>query len=136
MIALERKFCNMPACPFCNPAQDRVILETELIFALWDGFPVSPGHALLVPRRHVDIWSSASSAEQAALFEAIADVQRAIEHEHHPDGYNIGINSGVAAGQTVPHLHVHVIPRYKGDSPDPRGGVRLVLPDKAAYWDE
>lgn len=65
------------------------------------------------------------------------DVAKAvIEEVHRPDGYNIGINSGEAAGQTVPHLHVHVIPRYKGDSADPRGGVRLVLPDKAAYWDK
>jgi diadenosine tetraphosphate (Ap4A) HIT family hydrolase len=126
----------MQACPFCNPAQDRVIWGTELVVALWDGFPVSPGHALLVPRRHIGTWSSASEAEQAALFNAIVDVQREIERQYEPDGYNIGINSGKAAGQTVPHLHVHIIPRFQGDVDDPRGGVRGVIPDKADYWSE
>jgi diadenosine tetraphosphate (Ap4A) HIT family hydrolase len=126
----------MKTCPFCNPAPDRKILETELIVGLWDGFPVTPGHALLVPRRHVDTWSAASDDEQAALCKAIADVQRAIEQRYQPDGYNIGINSGEAAGQTVSHLHVHVIPRYEGDVEDPRGGVRRVIPHKADYWSE
>ena len=123
-------------CPFCAELDGRKFLDTEDVFGIWDGFPVSPGHALLIPRRHVVTWFDATPEEQRALIAAIDGTKAAIEKEHRPDGYNIGINSGEAAGQTVLHLHVHVIPRYKGDSADPRGGVRLVLPDKAAYWDK
>jgi len=124
----------MEYCPFCNPDRDRIVLETELVVGLWDGFPVSPGHALLVPKRHVATWSDASSAEQAAVTQNISDLQRHIEKQYQPDGYNIGINSGAAAGQTVPHLHLHVIPRYAGDVSDPRGGIRWLIPEKAKYW--
>ena len=124
----------MTDCPFCNPAPDRIILENEIILGLWDGFPVSPGHALLVPRRHVAKWSDASSREQAELWAAIAGLQGQIERRYKPHGYNIGVNSGEAAGQTIPHLHVHVIPRYHGDVDDPKGGVRWVVPAKADYW--
>jgi len=97
---------------------------------------VSPGHTLIVPNRHVATWFEATPEEQQALLEAIAEARRRIEKNHAPDGYNIGINSGEAAGQTVRHLHVHVIPRYAGDVTDPRGGVRWVIPDKAAYWED
>lgn len=113
---------------------DRQFLATSLVLGIWDRFPVSPGHALLVPRRHVKTWFDATEQEQQALIAAIGAAKTAIELEHAPDGYNIGINSGEAAGQTISHLHVHLIPRYKGDVDDPRGGVRLVLPEKAAYW--
>jgi diadenosine tetraphosphate (Ap4A) HIT family hydrolase len=101
---------------------------------LWDGFPLSPGHALLVPRRHVATWFEALPEEQRELLEAIAAARDAILARHRPDGFNVGMNLGEAAGQTVPHLHLHVIPRYSGDVEDPRGGVRWVLPEKAAYW--
>ena len=123
-------------CPFCCLPGDRVILETELLVGLWDGFPVSPGHALLVPRRHVETWFEISPGEQAALVGAIDHVRERIEQAHSPDAYNIGVNSGEAAGQTVPHVHLHIIPRYQGDVEDPRGGVRWVIPDSAVYWDE
>ena len=126
----------MKNCPFCNPEPDRVIIETELVVGLWDGYPVAPGHALLVPRRHVSDWSSASREEQAELCNAISDVQHIIAQRYQTDGYNIGINSGDAAGQTIPHLHVHVIPRYAGDVKDPRGGLRWVIPNKADYWSD
>ena len=122
-------------CPFCDVADDRVFLSTSQVIGIWDGFPVSPGHALLIPRRHVATWFDATIEEQQALLDAIETARAAIELRQSPDGYNIGINSGEAAGQTVQHLHVHVIPRYKGDVEDPRGGVRLVLPEKAAYWE-
>src|SRR5690606_37783412 len=102
--------------------------------ALWDAFPVSPGHALIVPRRHVASWSSLASQEKAALLELVDKVRELLDERHAPDGYNVGLNDGIAAGQTVMHVHVHVIPRYTGDAPDPRGGVRYVLPLKAAYW--
>jgi diadenosine tetraphosphate (Ap4A) HIT family hydrolase len=110
-----------------------MFLKAELVLGLWDGYPVSPGHALLVTRRHVANWFEASHEEQQALAGAIASARCEIEKRHHPDGYNIGINTGEAAGQTVFHLHVHVIPRYAGDTPEPRGGVRRVIPGKAAY---
>jgi ATP adenylyltransferase len=121
-------------CPFCHPRADRVFHEGRHVLGLWDGFPVSPGHALIVPRRHVADWFEASPEERSELVEAIDTVRAAIRERHLPDGFNVGMNLGEAAGQTVPHLHLHVIPRYSGDSDDPRGGVRWVLPAKAAYW--
>jgi len=120
-------------CPFCNPGSERVFLTEELIVGLWDAFPASPGHVLLVTRRHTPDWHSATADEQAALFSAIERATTEIERALRPDGYNIGLNIGAAAGQTVPHLHVHVIPRYSGDVADPRGGVRHVLPQAANY---
>jgi len=124
------------ACPFCSPPPDRVIFEGELVIGLWDGFPVSPGHALIVPKRHVADWFEATAEEQAELWSAVEAVRKLIEQNHQPDGYNVGFNCGRAAGQTVFHLHLHVIPRYEGDMEDPRGGVRHVIPDKACYWEK
>ena len=123
-----------PGCPFCTPDQKLLFHESELVVGLWDRYPVSPGHALLVPRRHVAGWFDASQEEQQALVAALEAAKRKIEKEHRPDGYNIGVNIGEAAGQTVDHLHVHLIPRYQGDIADPRGGVRHVIPAKAGYW--
>jgi diadenosine tetraphosphate (Ap4A) HIT family hydrolase/HKD family nuclease len=121
-------------CPFCDPDPSRVFHEGKLVLGLWDAFPVSPGHALIVPRRHVATWFDASDDERTALNDAIAVARAAIESAgHRPDGYNVGFNVGEAAGQTVPHLHVHVIPRYRGDMEDPRGGVRHVIPSKGNY---
>ena len=121
-------------CPFCSPNPTRTFLSTSLILCVWDAFPVSQGHALLIPRRHVETWFDATEEEQCALTAAIGTARAEIEKRHHPDGYNVGMNLGTAAGQTVPHLHLHVIPRYAGDSPDPRGGVRWVVPHRADYW--
>ncbi len=121
-------------CPFCPPDASRVLHDDELVFVLRDGFPVSPGHVLVIPHRHVASFFETTLAERRAILDAIEIARRAVEKENHPDGWNIGINDGAAAGQTVPHLHVHLIPRYKGDRPDPRGGVRWVLPEKADYW--
>jgi len=120
-------------CPFCVPHPGRLFYESELVVGLWDGFPVSRGHALLVPRRHVAAWWDASLEEQQALLCGLAVARETVLARHKPDGFNIGINDGAAAGQTVPHLHVHLIPRYSGDVRDPRGGVRHVIPDKANY---
>ena len=121
-------------CPFCRPDPERVFLETDLVIGLWDKYPVNPGHALLVPTRHVADWFEATPAEQLALMSALPMAKEAVERDHNPQGYNIGINIGQAAGQTVFHLHMHLIPRYKGDQDDPRGGVRLMFPDKGRYW--
>ena len=127
-------------CPFCQVDSQRIVFRHAIgnakILALWDGFPVSPGHLLLVPSRHVATWFDASLEEQQALMAAIEIGKSHIEQSYKPNGYNIGINVGPAAGQTVPHLHVHLIPRYIGDVPDPRGGVRHVIPSLANYLAE
>jgi diadenosine tetraphosphate (Ap4A) HIT family hydrolase len=122
------------SCPFCAPPPERVFHEGLLVLGIWDGFPVSPGHALLIPRRHVLTWFEANVDERRELADTIERAHQAILESHRPDGFNVGMNLGSAAGQTVPHLHVHVIPRYAGDSADPRGGVRWVVPARADYW--
>jgi diadenosine tetraphosphate (Ap4A) HIT family hydrolase len=94
---------------------------------------VSPGHALLIPRRHMPAWFEATDEERFSIFKAVDRAKAIIERDHRPDGYNIGINCGTAAGQTIFHLHVHLIPRYSGDVADPRGGVRRVISEKANY---
>ncbi|MCC6995796.1 MAG: HIT family protein [Deltaproteobacteria bacterium] len=124
----------MASCPFCDPAAERIFHEDALVRGLWDGFPVAPGHALLVPRRHVADWFDATEAERGALLSALDVARAAITTRHKVDGFNIGVNVGAAAGQTVPHLHVHLIPRCSGDVADPRGGVRWVIPERAAWW--
>ena len=122
-----------PDCPFCHPDPTTVFHADDQVLGLWDNFPASPGHALLVPRRHIPDWFSADAELQAALTRAIEIAKKEIEKTHRPDGYNIGLNVGAAAGQTVFHLHVHVIPRYAGDVADPRGGIRYAISHKANY---
>ena len=127
---------NPSPCPFCTPDPGRVFLQGRTVFALWDAFPVNAGHALIVPYRHVGSWFEATEEEQEEILRTISLVRERIEADHAPAGYNIGINVGPAGGQTVDHLHVHVIPRYEGDMEDPRGGIRWVIPDRAAYWED
>ncbi|MCI0570367.1 MAG: DUF3427 domain-containing protein, partial [Myxococcaceae bacterium] len=110
-----------------------VFHEGRLVRGLWDAFPVNPGHALLVTRRHVETWFDASPEERAELSEATVLAHRRILERFPADGFNVGLNAGAAAGQTVPHLHLHVIPRQHGDVPDPRGGVRHVIPKEGNY---
>jgi diadenosine tetraphosphate (Ap4A) HIT family hydrolase len=107
--------------------------QNELVMALWDGYPVSPGHALIITRRHRASLFDASVPEQSALLSMVNSTKAIIDERFRPDGYNIGVNVGAAAGQTVFHLHIHVIPRFVGDVDDPRGGVRHVIPAKANY---
>jgi len=121
-------------CPFCDPDFSRVLAVNDLAIAILDGYPVSPGHTLILPKRHFASLFEATAEELAALFDLLDEVCRRLKTELQPDGFNIGINDGAAAGQTVFHLHIHVIPRYVGDCEDPRGGVRWVLPERAAYW--
>ncbi|MCY3007949.1 MAG: DEAD/DEAH box helicase family protein, partial [Planctomycetota bacterium] len=127
-------------CPFCPIDSQRILFRHSVgsasVVALWDGFPVSPGHLLIVPVRHVPTWFDASPEEHQALTSALEIAKSHIESQYQPQGYNIGINVGAAAGQTVSHLHVHLIPRYHGDVPDPRGGVRHVIPQLANYLAE
>ncbi len=105
----------------------------KLAFALRDRFPVSAGHTLVIPKRLIATWFEATLAERSAIFALVDDVKRALDKELSPHGYNVGFNAGEAAGQTVMHLHVHVIPRFRGDMDDPRGGVRGVIPSKQKY---
>jgi diadenosine tetraphosphate (Ap4A) HIT family hydrolase len=118
---------STPNCPFCHIPEEQRFYDGTLVFGIWDSHPASPGHALLIPKRHVPSWFDATAAERAELLAAIDAAREAIERTRSPDGYNIGMNIGAAAGQTVFHLHVHVIPRYAGDVPNPRGGVRRVV---------
>jgi diadenosine tetraphosphate (Ap4A) HIT family hydrolase len=125
------------ACAFCGRiASGDTVAENDLAVAFFDGYPLNPGHCLLVPRRHEPDFFALSAQEQAAMWMLASVVQRRIEVERTPDGYNVGINVGEAAGQTIAHAHLHVIPRFRGDVPDPRGGVRWVIPARAAYWEE
>jgi len=124
-------------CPLCERIRDgEVTHRGARAAAIRDGFPVSPGHTLVVSLRHVPSYFDLDPDERAAVMEMVDVVRVALDDEFHPDGYNVGLNVGAAAGQTVPHVHVHVIPRYTGDVPDPRGGVRWVFPDRGAYWSD
>jgi len=121
----------MTICPFCN-AQGAV-LGNDLAFAQFDKYPVNEGHLLVLPRRHVASWFEATGQERSALLAMLDEGRHLLETLFRPDGYNIGINSGEAAGQTIMHLHVHLIPRFRGDCAEPRGGVRGVIPARQTY---
>jgi diadenosine tetraphosphate (Ap4A) HIT family hydrolase len=123
-------------CPFCTLPTERVIDSSNHGIVIRDGFPVSPGHTLVIPRRHIGSFFELRAVEQADLLELLHSAKSLIDKELSPQGYNIGINDGPSAGQTVPHLHIHLIPRYIGDLKDPRGGVRWIIPDKADYWSQ
>lgn len=122
-------------CPFCTRiASGGSTASAPSAVALPDAFPVSAGHTLVVPRRHVADLFELSPEEQADVWRLVAEVKASLQREREPDGFNVGVNVGAAAGQTVNHAHVHVIPRFQGDVADPRGGVRWVLPARAKYW--
>jgi len=119
-------------CIFCRP-QREVLAENEHAIAVFDTYPVSPGHSLILPRRHaVTIWDL-SEAEYLACYALVRGLKPVLEARFKPDGFNVGVNCGEAAGQSVWHAHIHVIPRFKGDTPFPKGGVRHVIPLKGAY---
>jgi len=117
-------------CPFC---EFESVLDAEFVYARYDKFPVSNGHCLIIPKRHVETWFDMSKEEQQEAFELIDKVKVLLDEKYSPDGYNIGMNCGETAGQTIPHAHIHVIPRYEGDMENPRGGVRGVIPEKQNY---
>jgi len=119
--------------PFLDTDPLQWTASNELAFCVRDRYPVSRGHTLVIPKRVVATWFDATREEQHALIHLVDEVKRALDAEFHPDGYNVGFNAGEAAGQTVMHLHVHVIPRFSGDMDDPRGGVRGVIPGKGNY---
>lgn len=124
-------------CIFCQIAQQKkeaeIIGKFQHCFAMKDQYPVSKGHLLLIPFQHIDSWFSASKEIKEEIFLASEEMKGFLHEQYQPDGYNIGMNCGKAAGQTVMHLHVHLIPRYTGDMEDPKGGVRGVIPCKQKY---
>ena len=130
------KLDQLDGCTFCCIKADRIIDAHPFAVVVRDAFPVNAGHSLIIPRRHVTSFFETTLEEREAILALLDRTKNRIDKERRPDGYNIGINDGAAAGQTVMHLHVHLIPRYQGDVPDPRGGVRWIFPDKAAYWDK
>jgi len=123
-------------CLFCAIPREQILIDGPIAVAARDSYPVSKGHTLIIPRRHVASFFETTDEERRAMLNLLDEVKALLDREHKPDGYNIGINNGAAAGQTVMHLHMHLIPRYAGDLPDPRGGVRWVIPEKAAYWEK
>jgi len=123
-------------CVFCSIPEDEVIAQNDLALAFFDRYPVNKGHVLIIPRRHVATYFDATPDETNAIASLLAEVKAQLDAEFAPDGYNIGVNVGAAAGQTIFHLHVHLIPRYVGDVPDPRGGVRRIKKSLVPYAGE
>jgi len=123
-------------CPFCDVQANCVWAENDKAVALYDGYPLVEGHTLVVPREHVASLFDLDIDEQMVVWRLVANVRSALMARFNPDGFNIGLNDGEAAGQTVSHAHIHIIPRHTGDVLDPRGGIRWVLPEKARYWEE
>jgi diadenosine tetraphosphate (Ap4A) HIT family hydrolase len=119
--------------PFLNIPESRILYKSDEFFIIKDIFPVSPGHMLIISQREVTDYFSLSDHEREALSKSILMAKTLIEQEYAPDGYNIGMNCGAMAGQTVFHFHCHVIPRYKGDMENPRGGVRHCVAGKGSY---
>ena len=122
----------MSYCPFCNIDRE-VLASSDLCLAFYDKYPVNRGHVLVIPRRHVGDYFELLEAEIEDAWRLVREVKSLLESEFHPAGFNVGFNVGFAAGQTVDHVHIHIIPRYEGDMEDPTGGVRHVIPGKGKY---
>ena len=123
------------SCLFCDriASNSDILFENEFVVAIADGYPVSKGHLLIIPKRHIETYFEATKAEKCAIDQAIMTLKHRTDNLYQPDGYNIGINNGLASGQSIMHLHVHLIPRYHGDCKNPRGGVRGVITEKQSY---
>lgn len=126
---------NNETCLFCNKEdiENKIIEENDFCYARWDNFPVSKGHAEIVPKKHIESFFDLKNNELIEIFSLISKVKDLIQEKYNPDGYNIGINEGDAAGRTIHHLHIHLIPRYKGDVENPRGGIRHIIPGEGSY---
>jgi|TARA_B100001964_G_scaffold242088_1_gene315993 diadenosine tetraphosphate (Ap4A) HIT family hydrolase len=120
-------------CPFCNEKDEEVVLKNDLCFARFDRYPVNKGHLLIITFRHFDNYFNATHKEKISLIDLIEKSKDFLLQNFNPDGFNIGINCGEPAGQTIMHFHCHIIPRYRGDIENPRGGVRGVIPSKMNY---
>lgn len=127
----------MDGCAFCDIEEkidkSRIIYQDSTWIAMLDGYPVSEGHTLLIPKRHCETYFDLNFLELESLGVTIGIVKRLLDTKYHPNGYNVGVNCGEAAGQTIMHCHIHIIPRYNGDCENPRGGVRGVIPEKQHY---
>ncbi|MCL4107937.1 UNVERIFIED_CONTAM: hypothetical protein GTU68_016965 [Idotea baltica] len=132
-MTVEKKFDPNKPCLFCRPKHKEVIAETEHAVLVTDTYPVSPGHCLVVPKRHIKTYFECTEEENRDFRMLILKAKEYVESDNSPDAYNIGMNNGLEAGQSVFHLHIHVIPRYKGDVENPKGGVRWVLPKSSQY---
>ena len=119
------------SCPFCSLDSSRMWIQNEHAIAFPDAHPVTDGHTLVIPRQHVGSMYGLRADQQAAVWDLVTEVRRRLLIGMKPDGFNIGVNDGLAAGQTVDHAHVHVIPRYRGDVPDPQGGIRWIISEHA-----
>ncbi len=123
----------MTECIFCLRDSLEIIAENDLALAFYDACPVSKGHVLVIPKRHMDTYFDALPEEHSAISQLIIETKLLLDKKFNPDGYNIGANVGQAAGQTVFHFHIHIIPRYRGDVENPRGGVRKVIPIRSSH---
>jgi len=122
-----------PNCVFCNSPETEIIAETDLSMAFYDKYPVNPGHVLIVPKRHAVTFFEASWEEVMDITKLVYQVKDILQEKFNPDGYNIGFNVGQAAGQTVFHLHLHVIPRYTGDVFEQWCGIRNIMENMVTY---
>ncbi len=131
---IPSKLIKPETCPFCELSSNPdIIAESSSAVAFLDGYPVSEGHTLIIPRRHVANYFDLTESEQQELWQLVNHCKTILEERYHPDGFNVGINVNEAAGQSVFHAHIHLIPRYKGDVENPKGGVRGVIPGKQKY---
>lgn len=131
MARMDISYCLL--CDFTNPVRHTIIAQNDIAYSSWDPNPVTKGHAIIVPKKHIVSFFNLSDEELTSLYAIAKSTQETILTEHNPDGFNIGINDGEAAGRSVHHLHVHIIPRYTGDVENPRGGVRHIIPGKGSY---
>ena len=129
----KKKFDPNNPCLFCHPKTEEIIAETKHAVLITDSFPVSKGHCLIIPRRHIETYFECTDIENREFRELTLIAKKHLDEKYSPDGYNIGCNNGLSAGQSVFHLHIHIIPRYKGDVENPKGGVRWVVPEKSQY---
>lgn len=124
----------MNECFFCKSIRNSDFeLENDLAVARFDDFPVNNGHLEIIPKRHIKDWWETTLEERIAIFNLLDEAKKVIDKKYNPDGYNIGMNLGEKAGQSIMHLHIHLIPRYDGDVENPRGGVRGIIPNKQNY---
>jgi ATP adenylyltransferase len=124
----------MTDCLFCNIDMSRIISETDLAYAVYDGYPVTRHHSLIIPKRHIKTYFELSNNEREACHELLVEIRKVIlARDESVEGFNIGINNGEVAGQTIFHCHIHLIPRRRGDVKNPRGGIRHVIPGKGDY---
>jgi len=123
-------------CIFCQHSVVSQESEGKYFWVKQDKYPITIGHTLLIPKRHIVLYKDMTDSEVIESHHLLCEQMKKLEILHLAKGFNIGINDGEAAGQTVQHLHIHLIPRYPGDCNDPRGGIRWIFPDRAKYWDE